>query len=486
MKTCLQITYASGEIKLEPLGHGGALPANLGQWLDDPAADTVEILRVSDSEWACRTTPNTREPKPIAERVECESVSERDLWLREQDRAFAWLGEPGRPTPSEHADACVLAARAVARERAEIAVAPLDPVPGIDTFTVQIKPTASEPLLVFTWTGSCFPFGKREVSTVLRFSTLFAARATQEVGYRRQRAQGSDRLPAARQHVDIAPLRSCDHCRASGSPAEPEQEMTMTTTPETVTLKSRRTPRPGGPQIFTFSTPTGEIERSLSPKRSDAGGRLAFCFYKGTVWECGRVVADTPRNAEYLRAHEQQAGRVVVFVDATRPPEPGCFEPDLEPPPVAQPRIVQVHVFEDELADLAAAADHLDVQARKKENTLGKLVQHLPVDAFLVYSDLRRARRREEPESEILARLEALPDSQRRGVNRAFRLLADADRFTALSGRLSVVRKRFEAEFSMAARPVPTLPALTEEQREAGRAAIAELIQEKLGTEVDQ
>ncbi len=60
-------------------------------------------------------------------RVVCESVSERDFWLREQDRAFAWLGEAGRPSPSEHADACVLAARAVARERAEIAALPAPP-----------------------------------------------------------------------------------------------------------------------------------------------------------------------------------------------------------------------------------------------------------------------------------------------------------------------------------------------------------------------
>jgi hypothetical protein len=64
MKTCLQITYASGEIKLEPLGPGDLLPANLDQWLDDPAVDTVEIMRVSDAEWACRTTPRDLPPPP--------------------------------------------------------------------------------------------------------------------------------------------------------------------------------------------------------------------------------------------------------------------------------------------------------------------------------------------------------------------------------------------------------------------------------------
>lgn len=91
----------------------------------------------------------------------------------------------------------------------------------------------------------------------------------------------------------------------------------------TIQLKSRRTMRAGA-QVFTFSTPTGDVERSLSAKRSEAGGRLAFCFYRfnGKNWECSRVVADTPRNAEYLRAHERTA-RVVVFVDVSRRREPG-------------------------------------------------------------------------------------------------------------------------------------------------------------------
>ncbi len=109
---------------------GGFVALSHVEVVDDPSAvptgpvagataiQSGRLYRFDGNRWAEVTEPG---------RVECESISERDFWLREQDRAFAWLGEAGRPTPSEHADACVLAARAVARERAEIAALPAPP-----------------------------------------------------------------------------------------------------------------------------------------------------------------------------------------------------------------------------------------------------------------------------------------------------------------------------------------------------------------------
>ncbi len=79
MKTCLQITLASGEIKLEPLGS-----PNLDSWLDDPAVCSVEILRVSDAEWTGRTTPTM-----------CgDDRRERAEWMADRRLALQKLGRP--------------------------------------------------------------------------------------------------------------------------------------------------------------------------------------------------------------------------------------------------------------------------------------------------------------------------------------------------------------------------------------------------------
>jgi hypothetical protein len=95
------------------------------------------------------------------------------------------------------------------------------------------------------------------------------------------------------------------------------------TTTHAIQLASRACTKNG--QTFTFATPSGPISRSLSHKRSDKGGALAFQFVKRAsdgVWLCFRVVATTSKAAREFTPdamNRHWSDCATVEVDVTRP-----------------------------------------------------------------------------------------------------------------------------------------------------------------------
>jgi hypothetical protein len=116
-------------------------------------------------------------------------------------------------------------------------------------------------------------------------------------------------------------------------------------------------------------------------------------------------------------------------------------------------KLVEVTIWEDEVEILAAVVDMLDAQIDKLNGARERDARAMPADAFLVYSDLRTARRREDAQGEsvALARLAGLPKPRSRRVERALRRLGELRTLEDRRDALRLMWRRFEGEMNMAA-----------------------------------
>jgi hypothetical protein len=94
------------------------------------------------------------------------------------------------------------------------------------------------------------------------------------------------------------------------------------TTTHAIQLASRKVTKTG--QMFTFTTPSGSVARSLSHKRTDKGGALAFQFVKRASdgeWLCFRVVSIASKDARLSAAdlNANWSDCATIEVDVTRP-----------------------------------------------------------------------------------------------------------------------------------------------------------------------